>query len=300
MLDDAFKQAIDINRETSFVEAATGRYNDQIGTKIETQINELEDSFQEHDINAMSTRSTNRSRDGSWNRSFGRSSHRNNSFNSSQNSRSNYRGHSCSSNDNSQNRQGFSGDNSRIQGFQQQPRYEQRSQNYQNRYDNNQDRNRFDNRRRPNKYQHHRNQHKAQVIFEFSDQNMMEMMQTVRGLINLIKANPTTREHYKSNKLASWKYNNEVNESEVQSSSLDQLQQFLNEDMDVVFDALVAADYIYKIHCTDGICQPQAWLPGNYNPDDYFWQVAANIDIYNIDKLGPTTGTVFQIFANNN
>ena len=39
----------------------------------------------------------------------------------------------------------------------------------------------FDNRRRPNKYQHHRNQHKAQVIFEFSDQNVMEMMQTVRG-----------------------------------------------------------------------------------------------------------------------
>ena len=30
----------------------------------------------------------------------------------------------------------------------------------------------------------------------------MEMMQTVRGFINLIKANPTTREHYKSNKLA--------------------------------------------------------------------------------------------------
>ena len=40
-LNDAFKQAIDINRETSFVEAATGRYNDQNGTKIETQINEL-------------------------------------------------------------------------------------------------------------------------------------------------------------------------------------------------------------------------------------------------------------------
>ena len=28
-LDDAFKQAIEINRETSFVEAASGRYNDQ-------------------------------------------------------------------------------------------------------------------------------------------------------------------------------------------------------------------------------------------------------------------------------
>ena len=44
-LDDAFRQAIDINRETSFVEAAAGRNNDQSSTKIETQINELEDSF---------------------------------------------------------------------------------------------------------------------------------------------------------------------------------------------------------------------------------------------------------------
>ena len=73
-LNDAFKQALDINRETSFVEAATGRYNKQNGTKIETQINELSNSFQEYDMNAMNTRSTNRSRDGSWNRSFDRSS----------------------------------------------------------------------------------------------------------------------------------------------------------------------------------------------------------------------------------
>ena len=41
-LYNVFKQAIDINRETSFVEAATGRYNDQNSTKIETQINELD------------------------------------------------------------------------------------------------------------------------------------------------------------------------------------------------------------------------------------------------------------------
>ena len=52
----------------------------------------------------------------------------------------------------------------------------------------------------------------------------MEMMQTVRGFINLIKANPTTREQYKSNKLATHKYDNEVNESEIQSSSLEQVQ----------------------------------------------------------------------------
>ena len=65
-LDDTFRQAIDISRETSFVEAALGRYYDQSCTKIETQINELNDSFQECDIYAMNTRSTNRSGDGSW------------------------------------------------------------------------------------------------------------------------------------------------------------------------------------------------------------------------------------------
>ena len=65
-LDDAFRQAIEINKETSFVEAVTGRYSNHNNTEIETQINELEDSFQEYDINAMSTRSTDRSGDGSW------------------------------------------------------------------------------------------------------------------------------------------------------------------------------------------------------------------------------------------
>ena len=167
-----------------------------------------------------------------FNHRYDRSSSRNNSFNSSQNSRSRYRGSSYPSSNDSYNRQSYNRDNSRNRGFQQQPRYEQRNQNYQNRYDNSQDRNRFDNRRRPNKYQHHRNQHKTQVIFEFSDQNMMEMMQTVRGFINLIKANPTTREQYKSNKLATHKYDNEVNKTEIQSSSLDQVQQFFNEDTD--------------------------------------------------------------------
>ena len=87
---------------------------------------------------------------------------------------------------------------------------------------------------------------------------MMEMMQTVRGFINLIKANPTTREQYKSNKLATQKYDNEVNESEINSSSLDQVQQFFNEDTHLIFNTLVAADYIDEIDCTDGICQQQA------------------------------------------
>ena len=88
---------------------------------------------------------------------------------------------------------------------------------------------------------------------------MIEMMWTVRGFFNLIKANPTTRDQYKSNQLAVCKeYDNDVNESEIHSSSLDQVQQLTNEDTDLVFDALVAADYIDEIDCTEVNCQQQA------------------------------------------
>ena len=68
-----------------------------------------------------------------------------------------------------------------------------------------------------------------------------------------MEANPTTREQFKTNKLATRNnYNNEVNESDIHSSSLDQVQQLINEDADLVFDVLVAADYIDEIECSDG------------------------------------------------
>ena len=85
------------------------------------------------------------------------------------------------------------------------------------------------------------------------------MMQTVRGFINFMKANPTTRDQFKSNTLAMHKeYNNKVNESEIHSSSLDQVQQLINEDKDLVFNALVAANYIEEIECTDSNNHQQA------------------------------------------
>ena len=259
ILDDTFKQAIEINRETSFVEAASGCYSEQNNTRIDTQINELDESFQECDINAMNPRATNRSTDRSHNRSFDRSGSRNSSFNSSYNSRPSYRNNSYSNNSDSYNRQGYNRDNNRNKGYQPNNRYDQKNQNYHNRYDNNQDRYRFDNRRRPNKYQHHRNQPKAQIIFEYTDQNMSEMLKMVRNFIDFMKANPTTREQFKSNKLTTRKeYNNEINKSEINACNLDQVQQLINEDKDIVFDTLVAADYIDKVDCTDGSSHQQA------------------------------------------
>ena len=129
-LDNAFTQAIKINQETSFVEAASGRYNNQNYTKIETQMNELDDSFQDCDINAMSTRSTNRSGDGSFNGSFDRSSNKNSPLNSSYNSRPNYRNNSYSSSNDSYGRKGYNRDNNRNKGYQQNSIYDQRNANY--------------------------------------------------------------------------------------------------------------------------------------------------------------------------
>ena len=93
VLEDAFKQAIEINRESSFVDVASGRYNEQNTPKTDTQINELDYPFQNCDINTMSTRLTHRSAEGSFNGSFDRSSSnsRNNSYNSSCNSSQNSR-----------------------------------------------------------------------------------------------------------------------------------------------------------------------------------------------------------------
>ena len=67
----------------------------------------------------------------------------------------------------------------------------------------------------------------------------------------------------------------------------------------MVFDALVAADYIDKVDCMDGNNQQHARLTEK-NPDNYFTVVVEHLEIYNIDALGPTTGTLFQLFANNN
>ena len=54
-----------------------------------------------------------------------------------------------------------------------------------------------------------------------------------------MKTHPSSREHFKTNKIFSHNFNNEVNESEIHASSVDQVQQVINKDSDLVFDTLV-------------------------------------------------------------
>ena len=88
---------------------------------------------------------------------------------------------------------------------------------------------------------------------------MSEMLKTVRSFTDFMKANPTTREQFKTNKLTTHReYNNKINKSEINACNLDQVQQLVNKDKDIVFDALVAADYIDEVDCTDGSSHQQA------------------------------------------
>ena len=88
------------------------------------------------------------------------------------------------------------------------------------------------------------------MIFEYTNQKPLELKQTVRNFIDFMKTCLASRKQLKSH--------NEVNESEIHSSSLDEVQELINEDTDLVFDALVAADYIDEIEGRDGNSQPTA------------------------------------------
>ena len=215
-LQDAFRNTVEINREISFVDATTGRSGE---TRL-TQINEMDDSFPDYDINAMSTRSTDRSRNRSFDRSFDRSSSRSGSQNSSFNSRSGFRSNNNSfnsSNSSTQSRQGFR-QKPNTQGNSFQPR----SNSYQNRFEGNQgngyngnNTNRFEPRRILTKFNHSRATPKAQVIFEYTDQNPWDVIHTVRNFINYMKGNPAQRQFFQMNKIVPRRLNTEVNESEI-------------------------------------------------------------------------------------
>ena len=248
-LQDTFRNAIEINREISFADATTGRAGE---TRI-SQINEMDDSFPDYEINAMSTRSTDRSGNKSFDRSFDRSSSRSGSQNSSFNSRSGFRSNNSSFNSSNSSTQGRSsfGQKPNNQGNSFQPR----NNTYQNRFEgqqgngyNRNNNNRFEARRLRTKFNHSRSTPKAQVIFKYTDQNPWDIIHTVRNFINYMKGNPAQRQFFKTNKIAPRRFNTEVNESEIQSSNLEQIQQAVNEDQDLVFDTLVAANYINEVN----------------------------------------------------
>ena len=64
------------------------------------------------------------------------------------------------------------------------------------------------------------------MIFEYT--NPLELMQTVRNFVNLMKINPSIRDQFKTNKITHRNFQNQVNESDIHTSSLEQVQQVIN------------------------------------------------------------------------
>ena len=89
----------------------------------------------------------------------------------------------------------------------------------------------------------------------------------------------------------------DVNENKIHTSSLEQVQKVINEASDLICDALVTANYINELEVQENH-QSSAWLPVKYNPDEYFTAVPEPIDVYDVNKFGSTSGTVFPVVAN--
>ena len=70
-------------------------------------------------------------------------------------------------------------------------------------------------------------------MFKHIQHNTMEMLDTLRNFIDHMKKNATARSQMKVHKIAPCK-TNEVNESDIHTSSLEQVQKLVNKDTNLV------------------------------------------------------------------
>ena len=68
---------------------------------------------------------------------------------------------------------------------------------------------------------------------------------------------------------------NEVSEDSIATISIEEIQRILKEDINTIYVALVASDYIEEV--------AKAWLPKGYDPDEYFTSIPEPTEICRID-----------------
>ena len=108
--------------------------------------------------------------------------------------------------------------------------------------------NNYDAKRRLRRYRHQPRDPKNQVSFEYNiaDRNMMS---NLRRMVNSLKDEPQNyRDRFK--KMAPRFTNRsqeEVREDAIAEIKIEQIQEILNEDLDLIFDALVIQDYIDEV-----------------------------------------------------
>ena len=144
--------------------------------------------------------------------------------------------------------------------------------------------------RKINKYKHHAREPRNNIKFKYSiSRGEKEIMRTLRNMIDFLKGKTDkVVEDIKRMPKVKPRGVNKVSEDSIATISIEQIQRILKEDINTIYDALVASDYIEEI--------AKVCLPKGYNPDEYFTSIPEPTEICRIDDtLGSERGTVFKI-----
>ena len=110
----------------------------------------------------------------------------------------------------------------------------------------NSSRNNNQNFRKINKYKHHARELRNNIKFEYTiSRGEKEIMRTLRNMIDFLKGKTEkVVEDIKRMLKVNPRGINEVSEDSIATISIKEIQRILKEDVNTVYDALVASDYI--------------------------------------------------------
>ena len=103
--------------------------------------------------------------------------------------------------------------------------------------------------RKINKYKHHAREPRNNIKFEYTiSRDEKEIMRTLRNMIDFLKGKTEkVVEDIKRMPKVNPRGVNEVSEDSIATISIEEIQRILKEDVNTIYNALVASDYIEKI-----------------------------------------------------
>ena len=103
--------------------------------------------------------------------------------------------------------------------------------------------------RKINKYKHHAREPRNNIKFEYSiSRGEKEIMRTLKNMIDFLKGKTDkVVEDIKRMPKVNPRGVNEVSEDSIATTSIEEIQRILKEDVNTVYDILVASDYIEEI-----------------------------------------------------
>ena len=103
--------------------------------------------------------------------------------------------------------------------------------------------------RKINKYKHHAREPRNNIKFEYSiSRGEKEIMRTLRNMIDFLKGKTDkVVEDIKRMPKVNPRGVNEVSEDSIATISIEEIQRILKEDVNTIYDTLIASDYIEEI-----------------------------------------------------